>query len=332
MEKRNYNTTQKNIRLKEATSLPFLLMNWYSETFTSNFYMDYHKHPQFEIMYCESGKFNFLYKYDNSDESLESVTVTNNCFILVNSGYYHKLSIVNNPTKILNLEVIPVDNIISNEDNNDRLVKQFLLPLKKMFPISSKLENIINLDKDFYVFTDNNNIRETMKEILRKTKDENSNEKIIVISLLINKLFLDIAHCENSIVQKKTGIKYVDFAMRYINSNFMKKITIKEIVKYVGISEAYLQRMFRLQYNKTIHDIINEKRISLAKYLLEQSNANMNIIAESCGFGSREHLIYAFNKIEGCSPSKYRKSITNQSLRYFSQKGEIKLTDNQSND
>lgn len=188
-----------------------------------------------------------------------------------------------------------------------------------------ELENIFSADQDFYIFVDNSNVLGIIREILRKTEEQNPDERALNIALLTNKFLLDIAHCSSPVGYKKTGIIHVDAAMTYINSNFLKKITVKEIAKSVGVSDVYLQKMFREQYGKTIHAIITEKRIVQAKYLLAQSDADMNTIASICGFGSYEHMAYAFKRSESCSPSAYRKKSSSKTVRFFSPQGEVKL-------
>lgn len=312
-------------RLKNAGDTHLTLKNWYLEVFDGNFTMDFHTHPQYEIMYCERGQFDFVYKKDKSSGISETVTVTNNCFILINNGYYHRIGNMHDSTKILNLEFLPVESSVQEETKSSQLLKRFILPLKKLYTLSPRLEKIMSMDQDFYIFLDNNNIVGTMREILRKTEEINADERNLNIALLINKLFLDIAHCSSPIGYKKTGILYVDSAMAYINSNFFKKISVKEIAEISGVTDVYLQKMFKTQYGKSIHQIVNEKRIAQAKYLLERSNATMNIIASRCGFGSCEHMTYAFKSIEGCSPSEYRKKSSSKAIKYFSHQGEIKL-------
>lgn len=117
--------------------------------------------------------------------------------------------------------------------------------------------------------------------------------------------------------------------MVYINKHFLSKISVQEIASSVGISSVYLQKLFKMQYGKTIHAVITEKRIIQAKHLLEQSNLGIEEIAKQCGFGSREQFSYDFCKLEGCSPSKHRKKTSVQKIRSFSHYGETKITQNE---
>ncbi len=319
-------------RLLECASQPLLLENWYTETFFSDFTMEYHTHPQIEIMYCVHGRFDFMYKYSENDNNSYSVTINQNCFILVNTGYYHKVTNMSQTTKIINLEFLPYCDSIKNYDIEAQPVKFFAIPLEELFPTCTELQKLIAKDKDYYIFVDSNNILSTMKEFIRQmTRKDPIDELTINMALLTNKLFIDMSHCVSPENHKKTGIMYVDSAMMYINTHFFKKITVAEIANYVNISSVYLQRLFQIQYGKTIHRVITDKRIMQAKHLLEQSNLSVEEIANQCGFGSREQLAYEFQKLEGKSPSKHRKEINVQKIRFFSHYGETKIKNDEQN-
>lgn len=320
-------TSNKFKRLSEAVSLPLALENWYMETFFSDFVMEYHTHPQIEIMYCVHGQFDFAYKLNEEDEDSIFVTINQNCFIIVNTGYYHKIANMTQTTKIINLEFLPYDDSTMN-DGVTHIEKMFAVPLENLFPICKDLQRIVKKDKNFYIFVDNNNVQNTMKEIVRKMTDtESTAERALQISLLTTNLFIDVSHCVSPENHKKTGIIYVDAAMIYINKHFLSKITVQEVASHVGISTVYLQKMFRAQFGKTIHDVVTEKRVMQAKHLLEQSNLTITEIAKQCGFGCREQLAYEFQKLEGCSPSKHRKKTNVQKIRFFSHYGETKIID-----
>ncbi len=318
--------TNKTPRLIDCVSQPLVLENWYTETFFADFSMEYHTHPQIELMYCVHGQFDFVYKYDAEDEEAFYTTVNQNSFILVNTGYYHKVANMAQTTKIINLEFLPYGASLKNNDLQSQPLKIFAIPLEKLFPICTELHKFIKNDKDFYVFIDNNKILNTMNEFIRQmAENELPEERSLIMMLLTNKLFIDISHCIFPDSHKKTGIIYVDAAMRYINSNLLKKLNITEIASAVGISSVYLQKLFKIQFGKSVYEVITEKRMTQAKHLLEQTNINIAEIAKQCGFGSREQLDYAFQKSERRSPSEYRKKQNAQKIRFFSHYGETKI-------
>lgn len=322
------NSNNKFKRLSEAVAQPLALENWYSETFFSDFVMDYHTHPQIEIMYCVRGQFDFVYKLSETDTESYIETVNQNCFIIVNTGYYHKIANLSQATKIINLEFLPCDASLLGDTTLTETT--FQLPLQKLFSFCEDLKKIIDKDKNYYIFIDNNNVLSTMKELVHKMATPCPvGERNLQVSLLTTNLFIDISHCISPESHKKTGIVYVDSAMVYINKHFLSKISVQEIASSVGISSVYLQKLFKMQYGKTIHAVITEKRIIQAKHLLEQSNLGIEEIAKQCGFGSREQFFYDFCKLEGCSPSKHRKKTSVQKIRSFSHYGETKITQNE---
>lgn len=315
-------------RLSVMAGCPLTLKNWYIETFPANFMMDYHSHPQIEIMYCQYGGFDFVYRKDKNSTDIKSVFVRSNSFILINTGYYHKLANLLPSTRIANLEFVP-----GSEENTEYLsckpVSQSMLSLETIAVACPRLEKLLSKDKDFYIFTDNGTVLSTMTEIIQITTMPSSEGKSLLISLLTSKLFIDISRCNSPENHIKTGIVHVDNAIKYINAHFSEKMTVNDIALATNVSKVYLQKLFKTEYGKTIHDVIIEKRLVQAKYMLEHSNLSISEIAKRCGFGSREHLTSVFNKVVGSSPQAYRKEIANKRILHFSHTGEDKITNNQ---
>ncbi len=314
-------------RLCEMASRPLVLKNWYVETFPANFTMDYHSHPQIEIMYCQYGGFDFVYRKDKDSADVTSVFVRSKSLILVNTGYYHKLANLLPSTRIANLEFVPLSKE-NDEYTSSRPILHSRLPLDTLSLACPRLKKILSKDKDFYILSDNGAVLSTMMEIIQATTAEESEERELYLSLLTSKLFLEISRCNSSETHVKTGIIYVDNAIKYINSHFSDKITVDDVAIATGVSKVYLQKLFRSEYDKTIHDYIIEKRLTQVKYMLEHSSVSVSEIARQCGFGSRERLTDVFKKYEGTSPLAYRKKMSNKKILHFSNAGEDKITNN----
>ncbi len=314
-------------RLCKMVNKPFRLKNWYFESFTEQFYMDFHSHPQIEIMYCESGAFDFTYKFEAKSASSQSITVNSNSFILVNNGYYHKIENVHPATKIINLEFEPF--IPTAEEYNLKDVRALLITPALLYYSCPRLKKLITCDDDFYLFTDNNNVQFTMREVVKRANEEDSSYKVLTITLLTSKLFADISQCPTPEKHLRTGVVYVDVAMKYINTHLSEKISIEYLTKATKVSKVYLQKLFKKTYGKTVHQVILEKRIDLAKYLLRQSNLSIRDIALRCGFGCREQFSVIFKKQLGISPFAFRKEdSSNKNTRHFSHIGEITIPKN----
>ena len=314
-------------RLNEIIHDKLILENWYFETFYPSFKMDYHLHPQIELMYCAEGSFDFYYKQDENDKNISKVTINKNCIIIINTGYYHKIANVDYSTKILNLEFIPTSKKKAS-NNLETMVNSVSITLSQLMELNQRLKKFIRSNRNFYILIDDNNVLSLMETIIKEATREDSPERTFKLGLLTTQLFVDLAKCSFSEGYNKTGIHYVDAATTYINSRFMNRINIDEISQYVKVSNVYLQKLFKLQYGKTIHAFINEKRLNQAKYLLLNSSLTNSEISKSCGFGNREQFVTLFKKNVGVTPKEFKRNNANKTIRYFSHKGEIEIKDN----
>ena len=93
----------------------------------------------------------------------------------------------------------------------------------------------------------------------------------------------------------------------YLDENYTKKITLDQLSERYFINKYYLTRIFREQFGVSINNYILEKRITHAKQLLRFTDQTVEEIGEACGMGALYYFSRMFKKIEGVSPSEYRK-------------------------
>ena len=99
-------------------------------------------------------------------------------------------------------------------------------------------------------------------------------------------------------------------AKKYIEKNFKKHISTKEIAASINLSESRFRYLFGVAYGVSPHAYITEMRISAAKKMLWNNDIPITEIAEKCGFGSQQYLNDTFKKVTGVSPGKYRKQFS----------------------
>lgn len=109
----------------------------------------------------------------------------------------------------------------------------------------------------------------------------------------------------------------VDNAVRYAEANFRRAVPLGEVASYIGISPNYLCRVFRKETGKTWVEYMNGVRVTKAKELLSATSKSMLEIGEASGFGSQITFCKVFRRLEGMSPSSFRKQ--NQKL-FFGKK------------
>ena len=78
---------------------------------------------------------------------------------------------------------------------------------------------------------------------------------------------------------------------------------------HLGLSPAYLSKIFPQKMGKTFTEYLSEIRIDEAKRLLRESENDILEISRACGFNSANYFCRVFKKLTGISPSDYRVSV-----------------------
>jgi AraC-like DNA-binding protein len=100
----------------------------------------------------------------------------------------------------------------------------------------------------------------------------------------------------------------VRHAVLYIHQNLSKVISLEILAREVGLSRNQLCSSFRTETGDTVGSYIRKRRIKVAKELLKDTDMEMQMIAEYCGFQSLSYFCTIFKKESGCTPLQFRKS------------------------
>ena len=96
--------------------------------------------------------------------------------------------------------------------------------------------------------------------------------------------------------------------LTYINSHYTQPLKMQEIAKMFGISVSYLSHQFVKFTNRSVYEYILYRRVVLAKQMI-QTDLSLNTIAYQCGFNDYSNFLRMFYRLEGMSPSQYRKQL-----------------------
>lgn len=107
---------------------------------------------------------------------------------------------------------------------------------------------------------------------------------------------------------KKNHSRYIGAVINYIEKNYSKNISLKDMAAYVGISEQHLSTVFKDEVGKSPSVYLTEYRIERAKTLLEKNEINLKQLYSEVGFNSYNYFFTVFKKITGLTPEAYRKS------------------------
>lgn len=97
-----------------------------------------------------------------------------------------------------------------------------------------------------------------------------------------------------------------DRALRYIREHYTTGITIKDVVRNVGISRSTLERRFKEHLGIVPTDEILRLKLKKATELLTRTELPIRDVAEQCGFGDSRTLNHAMLRAFGVSSQEFR--------------------------
>jgi transcriptional regulator GlxA family with amidase domain len=86
-------------------------------------------------------------------------------------------------------------------------------------------------------------------------------------------------------------------------------LTLRRLARQASMSERTLTRAFREETGRTIGQWLTLQRIELAKEQLVSTQAGIDKVASTCGFGSAAAMRKHFAAHVGLPPSRYRSTF-----------------------
>ena len=95
--------------------------------------------------------------------------------------------------------------------------------------------------------------------------------------------------------------------IKYIENNYMEKITIETMAQELGLSQSHFMKFFKNTMGTTFIDYLNEYRLTMASRLLISSDSSILDIAAEVGFDNLSYFNRSFKKRFQQTPREYRK-------------------------
>lgn len=93
----------------------------------------------------------------------------------------------------------------------------------------------------------------------------------------------------------------------YLDEHYSEKLSLESVAGLFFIDKYYLARLFKEQYGVTLTTYLQQVRITHAKQMLRFTDKRIEEIGLECGIGELNYFSRVFKKLEGVSPSKFRK-------------------------
>jgi AraC-like DNA-binding protein len=107
-------------------------------------------------------------------------------------------------------------------------------------------------------------------------------------------------------MEKLNTPEKIESVKKYLEDNFMKKLSINQVAKHFFISSGHLAHIFKKEMNVSFGNYLTFLRITKAREMLTDTSLSVSEISFLCGFGSISQFNRAFRKHLNCSPGEYR--------------------------
>ena len=152
------------------------------------------------------------------------------------------------------------------------------------------------IERLIYIFTENNTAKDYFANLVLQE---------LIVRLMQTKARMALT----TNLQQLANTNRLAYAVKYVQENIHKNLTIRELADKACMSEPNFFRCFKQQYGITPVEYINQQRIQLSMKLLNNTVYSISDICFACGYNNLNYFLKVFKKATGDTPASYRKKI-----------------------
>ena len=99
----------------------------------------------------------------------------------------------------------------------------------------------------------------------------------------------------------------ISLVKSFLDEHYKEKLSLESVASHFFIDKHYLARLFKEHYGVTLVTYLQQVRITHAKRMLRFTDKSIEEIGLECGIGELNYFSRVFKKLEGVSPSEFRK-------------------------
>ncbi|MCR5061594.1 MAG: AraC family transcriptional regulator [Saccharofermentans sp.] len=126
------------------------------------------------------------------------------------------------------------------------------------------------------------------------------------VSELHDEMCIAYAKRMREIAGEQIYSKPVTKCIDYIYDHFDERVKMRDLCEVIGLSEAYLSRLFKKETGLPVSRYILLKKIDTAKNMLRYSDYPIMHISNSLAFPSQSYFTRVFTNETGMTPGKFR--------------------------
>lgn len=258
-------------------------------------YVPVHWHDEMEVIYIKKGK--GIITVDFKQYPVSAGTI-----MLITPGQLHSI-------EQFEQEIMEYENIIFHPNiliskQTDTCNTDFFQPL-----LTGKISLPVLYAPDMPYYKEIAACVDANDEIC---KTDPEGYQLFIKSQLFMLFFILFNKCALKTPVKKDykSLEKMKLILKYVENNYMNKITIEDIAGEVNLSQSHFMKYFKNTMGSSFIDYLNEYRLTMASRLLVSSESSILDIAAEVGFDNLSYFNRIFKKRFGQTPSAYRKRST----------------------
>lgn len=115
----------------------------------------------------------------------------------------------------------------------------------------------------------------------------------------------------NYVFQQNSIKKYsiLDDVFNYIEKHIEEEIGLNEIINNCSVSQGYLSRIFKSQFNISVMEYLHMRKINMAKSYFCFTDLSITDVAFKLGYNESSYFSKVFKKYENTTVYKYKKML-----------------------
>ena len=257
---------------------------------------DKHKHDYLEMMFVYSGKI-------KQEIEGKKIVIEKGEILLLDMNVEHSIEMASENDIAINI-------LIKKEFFN----WMFMSQMQYNDLISNFIVQALYGKDEFKQYihfktSQNDKIRSFMIQILLESYDKKCGMKTAIrayIMLLFNELLREYQNHLSSEIVYKINTTISTEILNYISAHY-KDITLKDMADHFSYNPDYIGKLVKKTIGKTLTQLIKEKKIEQAKYLLQNTKMSVVDVITDIGYSNVSYFYRQFKEQVGITPDEYRK-------------------------
>jgi AraC-like DNA-binding protein len=128
-----------------------------------------------------------------------------------------------------------------------------------------------------------------------------------LLAVYLNESILESGTADSSVRLNKSDRQALYQAKKILDQNITAPPMLTGLARLVCLNEYKLKNGFKELFGMTVHAYVIDKRLELARYLLEEQKLGVLEAVLAVGYSDASHFAVKFRKKFGINPSEYKK-------------------------